>query len=63
MKNAWIPLAAVCALVIGVYAGVAQPGFVVLTSLDAADTYYNLLVQGFRAGELSVKKEAPPKFA
>jgi hypothetical protein len=28
-----------------------------------ADTYYNLLVQGFRAGQLSLKKEVPPGLA
>jgi hypothetical protein len=30
--------------------------------LNAADNYYNLLVQGFRAGQLSLKKEVPPGF-
>jgi hypothetical protein len=56
-------LGAVCALVIGVYAYTAHSGFLVSTSLNAADTYYNLLVQGFRAGQLSLKKEAPPGLA
>ena len=28
-----------------------------------ADSYYNLLVQGFRAGQLNVKREAPPGLA
>jgi tetratricopeptide (TPR) repeat protein len=50
-------------LVIGVYAYAAHPGFLVSTSLNAADNYYNLLVQGFRAGQLSLKKELPPGFA
>ncbi|MGO9611247.1 MAG: tetratricopeptide repeat protein [Verrucomicrobiia bacterium] len=63
MKNAWISLAAVCALVIGVYAYVVQPGVGELGSSNAADAYYNLLVQGFRAGQLSVRKEAPPALA
>ena len=30
---------------------------------NAADEYYNLLVQGFRAGQLSLKQEVPPGFA
>ena len=30
---------------------------------DAADNYYNLLVDGFRVGQLSVKKEVPPELA
>jgi tetratricopeptide (TPR) repeat protein len=63
MKNAWISLAAVCVLVIAVYACVVQPGVFELGSSNAADAYYNLLVQGFRAGQLSVKKEAPPRLA
>jgi tetratricopeptide (TPR) repeat protein len=60
MKNEWRILAAVCALVIGVYAFAAHSGVRELLSPDAADTYYNLLVRGFRAGQLSLKKEAPP---
>ncbi len=63
MKNAWTCLAAVCALVIGVYAYTAHSGYVTSTSLNAADEYYNLLVQGFRAGQLNLKKEAPPGLA
>ncbi len=63
MKKAWISLAAMCALVVGVYAYVVQPGILELGSLNAADAYYNLLVQGFRAGQLSVTKQVPPGFA
>jgi tetratricopeptide (TPR) repeat protein len=50
----------VCALIIGVYAYTAHSGVSESLSLNAADTYYNLLVQGFRAGQLSLKKEVPP---
>jgi tetratricopeptide (TPR) repeat protein len=60
MKNAWGSLAAVCALVIGVYAYAAHSGMMESLTLKAADTYYNLLVRGFRAGQLSLNKEAPP---
>ncbi|MGA2137853.1 MAG: tetratricopeptide repeat protein [Verrucomicrobiia bacterium] len=63
MKNAWRSLAAVCVLVIGVYVYMAQSGVLELVSPNAADTYYSLLVQGFRAGQLSLKKEVPPEFA
>ena len=56
-------LGAVCALVIGVYAYTAHSGFLASSSLNAADTYYNLLVQGFRAGQLNLKKEVPPGLA
>jgi tetratricopeptide (TPR) repeat protein len=63
MKNAWRLLAVVCALVIGIYAYMAQSGVMELLTPNAADAYYNLLVQGFRAGQLSLKKEVPPGFA
>ena len=63
MKNEWRVLGAVCALVIGIYAYMAQSGLLEPVSPNAADTYYNLLVQGFRAGQLSLKKEAPPGLA
>jgi len=52
--------AMVCALVIGIFAWSAKPGFLELARPRAEDTYYNLLVQGFRAGQLNVKREAPP---
>jgi tetratricopeptide (TPR) repeat protein len=63
MKNAWRSVAAVCVLVGGVYAYIAHSGLLVSTSLNAADTYYNLLVRGFRAGHLSLEKEVPPGLA
>jgi tetratricopeptide (TPR) repeat protein len=50
----------VCALVIGIFAWSAEPGFLELTSPHAENAYYNLLVQGFRAGQLNVKREASP---
>ena len=63
MKDTWRSLAAVCVLVIGVYAYIAQSGLTDSLIPNAADTCYNLLVQGFRAGQLSLKKELPPGFA
>lgn len=60
MRKAWTLLGAVCVLVIGVYAYMAQSGLLELLSPSVADTYYNLLVRGFRAGHLSLEKEAPP---
>jgi tetratricopeptide (TPR) repeat protein len=53
----------VCALVIGIFAWSAESGFLELMSPRAEDSYYNLLVQGFRAGQLNVKREAPPGLA
>jgi tetratricopeptide (TPR) repeat protein len=52
-------LAAVCALVIGVYAYTARSGYITSPSLNAADNCYNLLVQGFQVGQLSLKREVP----
>jgi tetratricopeptide (TPR) repeat protein len=66
VMSRWIQygfLAATCLLVIGVYAYTAQEGFVLSSSLNAADNYYNLLVQGFRAGHLNLKTDVPPNLA
>jgi Tfp pilus assembly protein PilF len=46
-----------------VYAYVVQSGPLELGNPNAADAYYNILVRGFRAGQLSLKKEVPPGFA
>jgi tetratricopeptide (TPR) repeat protein len=53
----------VCALVIGIFCWSAEPGFFESASPRAEDSYYNLLVQGFRSGQLNVKREAPPELA
>jgi tetratricopeptide (TPR) repeat protein len=52
-------LVGVCALVVGIYEYMAQSGAWESAGHSAADDYYNLLVQGFRAGQLSLKKEVP----
>ena len=65
-KSRWIQggvLAGVCVLVVGIYACTARSGVLELLSQNAAEAYYNLLVQGFRAGQLSLKKEVPPGLA
>jgi tetratricopeptide (TPR) repeat protein len=56
-------LGAVCALVVGFYAWTADPGLQELLDLGARDSYYNLLVRGFRDGQLNLKREVPPGFA
>jgi tetratricopeptide (TPR) repeat protein len=63
MSNTWKSLGGVCVLVIGVYAYTAPLGRLESLSLNPADTDYNLLVQGFRDGHLSLKKEVPDGFA
>jgi hypothetical protein len=52
-------LAGVCVLVLGVYVYTAHPGYVVSLNLNPADAYYNLLVQGFRDGQLNMKTDVP----
>jgi tetratricopeptide (TPR) repeat protein len=56
-------LGAVCLLVIGVYAGVTHLEDWEAFSANAASSCYNLLVQGFRAGHLSLRKAVPPGLA
>ncbi len=56
-------LAAVCVLVVGVYAYLARLGGMEWSRLNPADQGYNSLLQGFRAGQLNLKKEVPPGFA
>ena len=63
MKNAWILLTTVCVVVVGVYAYMVKSSGLELKGPDAADAYYNLLVEGFRAGQLNLRREVPPEFA
>ncbi len=57
----WAVLVTVCVLIIGFFALSAKSGNKELLDSQPADSYYNLLVQGFRAGQLNVKREAPPE--
>ncbi len=63
MKDSWRSLAVVCVLVVGIYAYAVQIGLLESLSGYAPNEYYNLLVQGFRANQLNLKKEVPPGFA
>src|SRR5205823_8823614 len=54
---------AVCAIIIGIYAWSANPGLVELLSIEPGESYYNLLVKGFRSGQLNMKREVPPGLA
>ena len=57
-------LGAACALVIGIYACLAHWGpFGLPAPRREWDDYYSSLVQGFRSGQLSMKKEVPPGLA
>jgi hypothetical protein len=64
-------LGTVCAITLGFYAWTARPGVPqsamglwissgATATNDPADAYYNLLVQGFRNGQLNLKKEISP---
>lgn len=59
MNSAWRLVATVCVLVIGIYVYMAHSGVLELLSPTPAESYYNLLVEGFRAGHLSLKKKPP----
>ncbi len=52
-------LGVVSMLVIAVYAVCAHSGFWESLGLNPSDSYYNLLVEGFRTGQLSAKEEPP----
>ena len=59
----WAMLGTVCALVVGFFAWSARPGYLEISLVRAEDSYYNLLVQGFCAGQLNLKTEVPPGLA
>ena len=50
-----------CVLVIEFLIWGVAPELTALKKADAKDCYYNLLVQGLRAGQLNLKKEPPPR--
>ena len=52
-------LGLVCIAVIAIYGCAAQSGLLELSAPTAAETDYNLLVRGFRAGQLSLAMSAP----
>jgi len=56
-------LGVICALVIGIYIWRARSGMIELDGLTAKNTYYNLLAQGFSAGQLNLKTDVPPGLA
>jgi tetratricopeptide (TPR) repeat protein len=56
-------LAIVCTLIIAIFDWSAEPGFLELSSPRAEDAYYNLLVKGFRAGQLNLERDAAPGLA
>ena len=48
-------------LTVLIYCLSAGTGFFEINSPRAEDSYYNLLVRGFRAGQLNVKRDVPPE--
>src|SRR5579862_3498163 len=53
-------LGAVCLFVLGFYAWTARPNVRQMYGIsDPADAYYSQLVQGFRKGQLNLKREVP----
>src|SRR5580700_2262700 len=56
-----VPLGAVCVLVMGFYAWTARTNVRQMYGIsDPADAHYNQLVEGFRSGQLNLKREVPP---
>ena len=58
-----IVLAAVCALVAGLFVWMAAMGVTEWSGSSAAENHYNLLVAGFQSGHLSLNKEVPAGLA
>jgi tetratricopeptide (TPR) repeat protein len=58
-----IVLGMVWLLVMGIYSWRAESSYLESATLRPEDSYYNLLVQGFRAGQLNVKREPAPGLA
>ncbi|HXC01913.1 MAG TPA: tetratricopeptide repeat protein [Opitutaceae bacterium] len=57
-------LGAVCVFTLAFYAWTARSQVRQMYDIsDPAEAYYNLLVQGFRSGQLNLKQEAPPGLA
>ena len=61
--RSYAPIGIACALIIWIYCWTAETGAFEITSHDAKDSYYNLLVKGFSSGQLAVKRDAPPGLA
>ncbi len=59
----WTVLGAVCVAIICIFAWSAESSLIEMLDSQPADSYYNLLVQGFRSGQLNVKREVPPELA
>ncbi|HTS15949.1 MAG TPA: tetratricopeptide repeat protein [Verrucomicrobiae bacterium] len=51
-----------CLIVIVIYMGAVQSGVWEALSTNGAESYYNLLAQGFHTGQLSLKKDVPVGF-
>ncbi len=62
-RTRWAVLGTVCVLIISFFAWSAKSGFKELLNSKPADSYYNLLVQGFQAGQLNLKREPPSELA
>jgi tetratricopeptide (TPR) repeat protein len=50
-----------CVLVVGFYAWLGRIGVTQMSGLSPAELHYNLLVEGFQHGHLSLNKAAPPE--
>ena len=63
LRNRWLgraALAGICAFTIWIYVLIARDIPSEFGAAGPAKAYYNLLVDGFRAGQLNLKQEVPP---
>ena len=61
---AWAAVALlICGFVLGFYGWIVQPAISQLGNATARTAHYNLLTDGFLAGQLHLKKEAAPELA
>jgi tetratricopeptide (TPR) repeat protein len=58
-----IAFGCLCLLLVAFFAWNARPGFSQIRDPEAKNSDYNLLVQGFRAGQLNLKKDPSPGLA
>ena len=55
-----VVLGSVCLLVLAIFWASAHPGLLELLGGGPTQSYYNLLVEGFQDGQLSLRKPVPP---
>src|SRR5579885_3682577 len=63
LRKQCVLLAALCIATIAIFGRIANSGMLECLGSSAQDSYYNLLVDGFRNGQLNLKLNVPEGFA